>query len=205
MTATWTASPSVSPCGPYQGVNEMNETIERSQTHATFVTERTYPVPVEAVWHALSGQRRTRQWCGAGSAFDIDEKSHDSASPGTAREEGQWHGGSRARFDSTYTDIVDLQRIVFTYDMWVDGRHISTSLTASPWNPRRPDPADLHRAGRPPCGLDNPEGREEGTAGLLDPDSAPILSAATAAASYPARPSLSSIPSRGIGTQLQPS
>jgi hypothetical protein len=33
----------------------MNDAIERSQTHATFVIERTYPVPVEAVWHALSG------------------------------------------------------------------------------------------------------------------------------------------------------
>ena len=32
----------------------MSDTIERSQTHATFVIERTYPVPVEAVWHALS-------------------------------------------------------------------------------------------------------------------------------------------------------
>jgi uncharacterized protein YndB with AHSA1/START domain len=32
----------------------MNETIERSLTHASFVIERTYLVPVEAVWHALS-------------------------------------------------------------------------------------------------------------------------------------------------------
>ena len=32
----------------------MNDTTERSQTHATFVVERTYPVPVAAVWHALS-------------------------------------------------------------------------------------------------------------------------------------------------------
>ena len=31
----------------------MNNVTERSQIHATFVIERTYPVPVEAVWHAL--------------------------------------------------------------------------------------------------------------------------------------------------------
>jgi hypothetical protein len=30
-------------------VNDMSDTIERSQTHATFVIERAYPVPVEAV------------------------------------------------------------------------------------------------------------------------------------------------------------
>jgi hypothetical protein len=27
----------------------MNDTIERSQAHATFVLERTYPVPLQAV------------------------------------------------------------------------------------------------------------------------------------------------------------
>ena len=32
----------------------MSDIIERSQTHATFVVERSYPVPVDAVWHALS-------------------------------------------------------------------------------------------------------------------------------------------------------
>jgi hypothetical protein len=39
----------------------MNDTIERSQARATFVLERTDPVPVQAVWHALEpdgGQTR---------------------------------------------------------------------------------------------------------------------------------------------------
>ena len=34
----------------------MNDTIERSQTHATFVIERTYPVP--AVGARAVGQQR---------------------------------------------------------------------------------------------------------------------------------------------------
>jgi len=92
----------------------MNDTIERSQTHATFVIERTYPVPVDAVWHALSDNDARDQWFGAGPAFDTDEKSHDFRVGGHGTEEGQWHGGPRSRFTSTYTDIVDLQRIVFT-------------------------------------------------------------------------------------------
>ena len=29
----------------------MTDTIERSEIHATFVVERTYPVPMSAVWH----------------------------------------------------------------------------------------------------------------------------------------------------------
>ena len=42
----------------------MSSTIERSQTHATFVLERTYPVRVEAVWHALSDNAARDQWFG---------------------------------------------------------------------------------------------------------------------------------------------
>jgi hypothetical protein len=35
-------------------VEAMEDTIERSQVHATFVIERRYPVAVAAVWHAPS-------------------------------------------------------------------------------------------------------------------------------------------------------
>jgi uncharacterized protein YndB with AHSA1/START domain len=99
----------------------MNDTIERSQTHATFVIERAYPEPAETVWHALSDNDARDQWFGAGEAFDVQEKSHEFRVGGHGTEEGQWHGGPRSRFESTYTDIVDLQRIVFTYDMWSTG------------------------------------------------------------------------------------
>jgi len=56
------------------------------------VNERTYPVPVEAVWHALSDNDARDQWFSAGPAFDIDEKSHEFRVGGHGTEEGQWHG-----------------------------------------------------------------------------------------------------------------
>jgi uncharacterized protein YndB with AHSA1/START domain len=55
----------------------MNDTIERSQTHATFVIERSYAAPVETVWHALSDNDARDHWFGGGSAFDAHEKAHD--------------------------------------------------------------------------------------------------------------------------------
>jgi uncharacterized protein YndB with AHSA1/START domain len=148
---------------------DTNGTIERSQTHATFVIERTYPVPVEAVWHALSDNDARDQWFGAGEAFDTRDRSHEFRVGGHGTEEGQWHGGPRSRFVSTYTDIVDRQRIVFTYDMWVDGRHLSTSVTTMALEP---DGAGTRltytEQGVHLDGLDSLEGREEGTRGLLD-------------------------------------
>jgi len=150
-------------------VNDMNHTIERSQVHATFVIERSYPAPVEAVWRALSDNDARDQWFNAGSAFDADEKSHDFRVGGHGTEEGQWHDGPRSKFRSTYTDIVDLQRIVFTYDMWVDGRHLSTSLTTIALEPDGDQTRLTYtEQGVHFDGLDSVEGREEGSRGLLD-------------------------------------
>jgi len=147
----------------------MNNVTERSQIHATFVIERAYPVPVEAVWHALSDNDVRDQWFGAGDAFDVQEKSHEFRVGGHGIEQGQWHGGPRSRFTSTYTDIVDLQRIVFTYDMWVEERHMSTSLTTIVLEPDGDHTRLTYtEQGVHFDGLDSPEGREEGTKGLLD-------------------------------------
>ena len=147
----------------------MSDIIERSQTHATFVIERTYPVPVDAVWHALSDNDARDQWFGGGPAFEVAEKSHDFRVGGRAVEDGQWRGGPRSRFVSTYTDIVDQQRVVFTYDMWVDDRHLSTSVTTIAVE-RVDDGTRLTytEQGVHFDGLDSVEGREEGTRGLLD-------------------------------------
>jgi len=147
----------------------MNNVTERSQIHATFVIERIYPVPVEAVWRALSDNDVRDQWFGAGDAFDIQEKTHDFRVGGHGIEQGQWHGGPRSRFTSTYTDIVDLQRIVFTYDMWVEERHMSTSLTTIVLEPDGDHTRLTYtEQGVHLDGLDSPEGREEGTKGLLE-------------------------------------
>ena len=147
----------------------MNETIERSQTHATFVIGRTYSAPVETVWHALSDNEARDQWFGAGEAFDVQHKSHEFRVGGHGTEEGQWHGGPRSVFESTYTDIVDLQRIVFTYDMWVDERHMSTSLTTIALEPEGDQTRLTYtEQGVHFDGLDSIEGREQGTRGLLE-------------------------------------
>jgi len=147
----------------------MSDTIERSQTHATFAIERSYPVPVSAVWHALSDNDARDRWFGGGPEFEVHDKSHDFRVGGHAVEAGQWRGGPRSRFVSTYTDIVDQQRMIFTYDMWVDDMHMSTSLTTVVVEPEG-DGTHLTytEQGVHLDGLDTVDGREEGTKGLLD-------------------------------------
>lgn len=156
----------------------MTNTTEHSQVHATFVVERSYPQPVERVWHGLSDNTARDQWFGAGEAFATHEKSHDFQVGGHGTEDGQWHGGPQSRFVSTYTDIVHLKRIVFTYDMWIEGQHLSTSLTTIALDVVGDGTRLTYtEQGVHFDGLDSVEGREEGSAGLLDQLGAYLASA----------------------------
>ncbi len=147
----------------------MTDTIERSQTHATFVIERSMPAPVARVWRALSDNDERDRWFGGGDAFEAHEQAHDFRVGGRAVETGKWHDGPTTEFRSVYTDIVDQVRIVFTYDMWLAERHISTSVTTIALEP---DGAGTRltytEQGVHFDGLDTVEGREEGSKGLLD-------------------------------------
>ena len=70
---------------------------------------------------------------------------------------------------SVYTDIVDQVRIVFTYDMWLAERHISTSVTTIALEPDGDGTRLTYtEQGVHFDGLDTVEGREEGSKGLLD-------------------------------------
>jgi uncharacterized protein YndB with AHSA1/START domain len=127
-------------------------------------------VPLTCGSRAIRPEHGARdQWFSAGSAFDAREKPHEFRVGGHGTDDGQWHGGPQSRFLSTYTDIVDRQRIVFTYDMWVDGQHLSTSLTTialeHDGNQTR---LTYTEQGVHLDGLDSVEGREAGCRGLLD-------------------------------------
>lgn len=45
-------------------------------------------------------------------------------------DEGTFHDGPASRYEATYTDIVEHVRIVTTYDMWLDGVRMSTSVAS---------------------------------------------------------------------------
>ena len=57
------------------------------------------------------------------SVLQVERRDYPDLAP-TDRPRSQ----SLEGFDDVYTDIVEHERFVLTYDMWIDGRHISTSL-----------------------------------------------------------------------------
>ena len=149
-----------------------------SQTHATFVLERYYPVPVKRVWDAFADLEIKRLWFGS-SKFVEQERREDFRVGGVAVHDGRFgEGGPLSQFRATYTDITPHKRIVYTYDMWLDGVHASTSITTIVLEPSEDGKGPgtrlvfteqgVHLDGVHGPGPQAAAGREEGTAGLLD-------------------------------------
>lgn len=145
-------------------------TIERRLAHAGFTLSRDYPAPVARVWAAFAEEDQKRAWFGAGDAFEAGEWAFDFRVGGRNVAGGRFHDGPVSRYVATYTDLVEHVRIVTTYDMWLDGVHMSTSVASLEFEPVD----DGTRFTHVEHGVffdrfeaDAPK-REEGSRGLLD-------------------------------------
>ena len=105
-------------------------TIERRLAHSGFTLTRDYPAPVERVWAAFADEDSKRSWWGDADRIRTREWVFDFRVGGRDIDEGKFHGGPVSRYEATYTDIVEHVRIVTTYDMWLDGAHMSTSVAS---------------------------------------------------------------------------
>lgn len=78
-------------------------------------------------------------------------------------------GGATYSFDALYWDIVPDERIVFSYEMHLDGRKISVSLSTVEMKPTAAGTRLIFtEQGAFLDGWDQPGLREEGTRDLLD-------------------------------------
>jgi uncharacterized protein YndB with AHSA1/START domain len=88
---------------------------------------------------------------------------------GAERSSGGPKGGPVHSFDALYRDIVPNERIVYTYDMHLDGKRISVSLTAIELKPEgKGTQLVLTEHGVFLDGYDDPSQREQGSRWLMD-------------------------------------
>ena len=144
-------------------------TTERRLARAGFTLTRDYPVPLERVWDAFAEEDQKLRWWGAGDDIEPGEWVFDFRVGGRDVAEGKFHDGPVSRYEATYTDIVEHVRIVTTYDMWLDGIHMSTSVASFEFEPideRHPvHPRRARRVLRPVLGRrGRPRGRHPGPA-----------------------------------------
>ncbi|MBN9317801.1 MAG: SRPBCC family protein [Devosia sp.] len=140
---------------------------DRSIAHGSFTVERTYRHAPAKVFQAWANPEFKRQWFGSPSP-DKPTDVMDFRVGGREYNESE-HQGSTYTFDVLYRDIVPDNRIIYTYEMAMNGRRISVSLATVELFPDgsgtrmvvKEDGAFLD-------GLDTCKQREDGTNYIID-------------------------------------
>jgi uncharacterized protein YndB with AHSA1/START domain len=138
---------------------------DRSIEHATFVVERVYDVSPERVFAAWSDPRAKARWF-HDSEGEIEL---DFRVGGWEHGQGALPDGREYAFDALYRDIVPDRRIVYTYDMHLDGIRISVSLATAEFEPEGDGTRLVFtEQGAFLDGHEVPTRREQGMGSLLD-------------------------------------
>ena len=137
--------------------------------HDTFSTRRTYPAPPRRVFAAWSEPERKARWFTGAAGWSEETHSLDFRVGGEERKRARAPDGSVHVYAARFADIVADERIVFAYDMHIDGRRISVSLVtvelAGEGDGTR---LTLTEQGAFLDGLDEPAARAGGFGALLD-------------------------------------
>jgi uncharacterized protein YndB with AHSA1/START domain len=143
---------------------------ERSVTHAIFTLERTYPHALERVYDAFATAEGKSKWFhGAAGEWDMLQQAFDFREGGEERLVGRWSTGRVSDFHARYLDIVPGERIVYVYEMRIDGVKISASLATLQFKAAEGGTRlMLTEQGAFLDGYDDAGSREEGTAELLE-------------------------------------
>lgn len=113
----------------------MTETFSNQISHGSFTLERTFAHPVQRVWRAWSDISVKKRWFHGGDKWTEIERTLDFRVGGqdivsgkfTERPDPRFAGTSK--YVSTFHDIEPERRIINVYDMWIDGRYLSCSLS----------------------------------------------------------------------------
>lgn len=141
----------------------------RSATHGTFAIERVYDAAPARVFKAWADPAAKARWFVGPASWQFIERSIDFKVGGKERLSGRHGTGTVSTFDGHYHDIVPDQRIIYSYDMRLDERHISVSLATVEL---KPDGGGTRLTFTEQAifldGYDDAGGRERGTTMLLD-------------------------------------
>ncbi len=102
---------------------------DRSADHASFTLERTYPASPSRVFAAFADPVVKARWFvppaeWGKTTHDVDFRIGGHEHLDVVSPDGRIH-----TFNGSYHDIVEDQRVIFAYEMLLDGERISVSLT----------------------------------------------------------------------------
>ena len=144
--------------------------MNRTVVHDMFVIDRTYAASPARVYAAFADPKIKTQW---GDDDEIEKNAPhviDFRIGGRESMAGDVPGDvATFTYEAVYQDIVECSRIVYTYEMTMNGQRISVSVATLEFNPDGDGTRlVLTEQGAYLDGLDTSAQREEGTRGLLD-------------------------------------
>jgi uncharacterized protein YndB with AHSA1/START domain len=138
----------------------------RSTEHATFAIERVYDADPARVFAAWADPVAKAVWFGGPGESEYEL---DFTVGGRELNRGAAPDGPVYTYDAVYRDIAPNERIVYTYEMYLDDARISVSVTAVEFAAEGAGTRlTFTEHGVFLDGLDSPALREEGTGHLLD-------------------------------------
>jgi uncharacterized protein YndB with AHSA1/START domain len=96
--------------------------------HDTFTVERLLNAPPSRVFEAFADEQVKARWFSGPPSWTQVERAFDFRVGGQERLHGRFENGMTSLFTAHYLDIVPKQRVVYAYEMVVNGRKISASL-----------------------------------------------------------------------------
>lgn len=138
----------------------------RNVIHATFTLERTYPTSRERVFAAFADENQKRTW-----AYGAPDGAHklDFRVGGREQVAMPGPGGGTFTYNGVYQDIVDNERIIYTYDIDFGGGCAAVTMaTIELSDADGGTKLKFTEQGAYLDGFDGPKFWESGTTSLLD-------------------------------------
>jgi len=143
--------------------------VQRTVTHASFTLKRNYPASPAKVFAAFADPAKKAKWFGGPEEWIRGERAFDFRVGGKETTSGGPKGGPMHIFNAIYHDIVPNERIVYSYDLYLDQTRISVSLTAIEIKPDGEGTLLIFTEhGAFLDGIEDPKLREHGTNELLN-------------------------------------
>jgi uncharacterized protein YndB with AHSA1/START domain len=142
---------------------------ERSAVHDTFTLDRHYDAAPARVFRAFADPAAKALWFAGPPGAHQEDESFDFREGGRETSVTVMEGGDRYGYYATYQDIVPNERIVYSYEMTMNGQRISVSVATIQFRPGAGSGTDfvLTEQGVYLDGLDQPKQRTQGTEELL--------------------------------------
>jgi uncharacterized protein YndB with AHSA1/START domain len=166
--------------GPITGAPEgWRTTLDKLETLVTrlvtpavfgsFTLERVFAASPSQVFHALTDIDAKGKWFAGGPKQAMLERFMDATPGGRERAHTRWPNGNTSCFDALYFDVVADTRLVYAYEMHLNGVKISVSLATLELSPVAGGTRlVVTEQGSFLDGYDDAGSREEGTGFLLD-------------------------------------